>query len=390
MRRAGYVSVNFPTGTFNLSEMHSAEIISGQGVHDVGVLTFGFPRSTSVIPAETTPVWVEHGSTPQGTSIMYGYVNHAEGAGDQTSSNFSIYLIGTSLPLNGINPQTWDAVSPSFIARQVAERYRLRAVISRSSEVLPYWAQGNESDFHMMNRLAQRAGCKFWVTGSTLYFVDPTKIIANASVQSTQTFTMSSGSAMTNTLQQVSAVSGSLAPSNTATQVSDVYGISTNQLLLPDGTYTAQGTLVKASSAVTTRDAGMLQSSYTKYVDYMTQSQFEAQTIADSQTRLGNWLTAQAYVTPSLPVRVGDVVNLAGDKVPGPYQGLWMVSGVTNKYILNKVSSPRRITMLTLIRNQQDIHQTAASRALRGTVVDVPADNVNGVWESRRLETVYV
>lgn len=381
---SNYAQVAYANGSWNLDRVHSVEVIGAQGLHEIAILTYGYPRSDSVVPPEKTQVTITYGRKATGLRTFYGYVNHFEPDGDRGAGTIRVWCIGTSLPLNSANPYSWTNVSASYVARVIAQRYQLRPVLTRTREIISHWAQGNENDFEMMNRLAARAGVKFWVTGGSLYFLDPTTLLTEA--QQTPRLVMNGRA--DDTLLKVGGVVGSLAPEDTPA-VNYVYGLKNSS----NGT-DVFGTLVKASSIRSTLNAGMTLGSNTNVVNMPTTSAAEAQSIVDAATNVGSWVTVSAYVNPTEAIEIGDVVTLEGSKCPGPLSGVWVVCGTDEKHVFITDGPTRqgsaRTCVLTLMRNQQYAHTFASPGLFEGKTPITPAISINGTWQAAQQGEIYV
>ena len=138
--------------------------------------------------ANSAPIQIIWGQAPSNVQTWYGYVNHhtIDGRADSGSNAMQITYtcIGTSYPMNSDVTFAWGEVTGTYIAKTIAAKYGFRAVLSSTTWVLPYEIQSNESDFAFMNRIADKIGYRFWVSGGTLYFVNPTVILQGASGQS--------------------------------------------------------------------------------------------------------------------------------------------------------------------------------------------------------------
>ena len=82
---------------------------------------------------------------------------------------------------DGRRALTWQNVTDSDIARDIAQRHGVREVdIEATSLVLPYVAQGNESDWAFLKRRAERIGFEVYVERDTFHFHAPRDSVARA------------------------------------------------------------------------------------------------------------------------------------------------------------------------------------------------------------------
>ena len=137
--------------------------------------------------ADNAPVQITWGRQPQTIMTWYGYVNHHKMAtiADSGTHNlqYTYYCIGTSKPMNTVASKAWGSVTPTYIAQQMAAKYSLRCVVTSTTWVLTNEVQANETDFQYMNRVASKTGYRFWVSGGTMYFIDPAVVLVATSTQ---------------------------------------------------------------------------------------------------------------------------------------------------------------------------------------------------------------
>lgn len=169
--------------------LRDAELRQRFGHHDMMFLRFEYNSTRNdmdkikVYPAGT-PVRVLWGQAPD-LNQWYGYVNHKEmnSLADSGSGAFELTYtcIGTSKVLNPDKTRTWGQVTPTYIAKKIAKENGFRAVVTSVDWVLPYEVQAAESDFHFLNRIADKCGMRFWCSGGTLYLIDPAVAIYGSS-----------------------------------------------------------------------------------------------------------------------------------------------------------------------------------------------------------------
>ena len=193
--------------------IYRAEIREGFDKHALLMIDYPAPRRKRNLVPEGTPVSTTWGWSPMDLRTFYGYVNHHEIIEGSDGTQFlRTFCLGPSLPMNDPGQQSWEKVTASFIAARIATKWGLRSVINRSKRVLPYFSQGNESDFAMLKRLADLVGFQFWVEGTTLFFLDPVRMLQQPSGSFTPTFEMYRDGTDYDTLQDVKVTSGSMAP----------------------------------------------------------------------------------------------------------------------------------------------------------------------------------
>jgi hypothetical protein len=156
------------------------------GNHTLAFLDYSFRKKTEyVMPSEQTPVAVRWGRSPLGVKTYYGYVNHYETSNDKHTR---LVATGTSTVLNSANPTNWTGFTRSGVAREIAKRHKLRSIVHEHSDVMENWTNGNQSDFKALQVLAKEAGYRVWVDGSTLYFLDPRRLLTSAQTMHIPTF----------------------------------------------------------------------------------------------------------------------------------------------------------------------------------------------------------
>lgn len=367
-------------GGYDLGVTQRVEVREGFSKHELAIIDYPSPRnlSTSVVP-EMTPMTLQWGESPQAVRTFYGYVNHHEIVETGDTSMLRVFCLGTSLPMNDPNPSSWSQVSASFIAKTVAARHGLRSILHQSKTVLPYWAQGTESDFAMMNRLADTSGYRFWVDGSTLYFLNPDVLIRTPQTSFVPVFTMNRDGRSVDSLQSIYVIAGSLAPTASAATIQEVYGIDANT-----------GALIKSSSAATLADRGMTAPSQRTIAGKSVDSLAEARVITDASASLGSWVTTQVSLNSASMVHPGDLVNLQGAALHTDYQGYWLVSHGIHVISQDVNGAMTLLSDMELTRNQADHALFTLSSTLKSARAEVPAVLRNGKqWESEVLESVY-
>ena len=145
--------------------------------HTIAVVDLSYPGTSQQpwIAPEWSPVEVYLGST-----TWYGYVHHGGVVADVRDRSGAVIrytLIGTSLPMNETRTRSWRDVSRSSIVRQIAREHRLRSVITPHRMVMDYYAQTGVSDWKTLQQMANSAGYRLWVDGSTVLFVNPTLLL---------------------------------------------------------------------------------------------------------------------------------------------------------------------------------------------------------------------
>lgn len=355
-------------GRFNLpTKPRRLELRDGVGSHQIAVVDFPMPKARVSMPTEGTPVSVTWGTFPTNTHSFFGYVNHAEPVLTKTESFVRFYLIGTSLPLNNVDSGMWQEVTGSFIAREIAAKHGLRAVVNKSTEILDRWVQGNESDFKMLSRLADRVGFDFWIDASTLYFLDPNQSGARVGVLGFERLVKGEN------LLSFEALDGSLAPGGMS--ITEAFGIDA-----------ATGGLLRTSSVRTLNDRGMTLPNRVVRPSLTIGSLHEGARVSEGLADRGVWVTAQVTIRPDASIRIGDVVEVSGELIPMGYRGNWIVKAAVRVMDAEGVE-----TTLTLTRNQREKQTFTRKAPIKAEFpFTEPVLRDGQKWESQILGSVYV
>jgi len=369
-------------GNYNLGRILRSEVREAVGKHALLMLDFVIPRGPlRVYVPESTPIAYRYGFTTPGESRhFHGYVNHHEIIdGTDTERVLRLFCLGTSLPFNEPHPSSWRHVTGSHVAGQIAARHRLRAVMHKSPEVLTYWAQGQETDFAMMQRLCERTGFRFWVDGPTLFFLNPERLVTSPRLRFIPTLRMDDR--RSDDIKSIHVIAGSLAPrADGGPAVREFFG-------LDDRT----GALIKASSANAMTDRGLAIPKHKIIHPETVRDAAQARVLSQAQALRSHWVTAHADLTGHPALRVGDVVDLRGRSLHHDYEGVWAVEGVTHVVERTDIKQPPRLsTEIDISRNQATRQHVASQTPLNSTPKNVSVGLRNGVWESQALESVYV
>ena len=356
--------------------LYRVEVREGFGKHALAMLDYPAPRRRRSLIAENTPITLTWGWAPLELRDFYGYVNHHEIVEGVDGTQFlRTFVLGTSMPLNDSGSSVWEKVSPSFIAKTVATRRGLRCVLHQAPRVLPYWAQGNDSDFAMMKRLAEKIGFRFWVDGPTMYFLDPGRMLRQPTDRRTPTFEMYRDG-YDDSLKDVKVISGSMAPGGASIQ--EVFGLDSNT-----------GKLIKANSSRVFEERGLMKPSKRSVYPHAVGSLQEARQVNEANAARGTWAHIEASVVGAPRARIGRLVTLGGDALNDSHEGDWLVSDATHVLEVSEDRQKTYMTDLSLTRNNRRITRSNTS-AFRDAHREIPARLTRNHWESQVLESVYV
>ncbi|MER5754295.1 contractile injection system protein, VgrG/Pvc8 family [Streptomyces sp. NPDC002088] len=364
------------------SYVSRVEVREGYGTHSMAIIDVSTPPTSKKAYTELTPVVLDYGRSPNDLVRWYGYVHHSSALASSGSRNVVVrYIcISTSLPMNTQRTRSWKNVSPTSIVRQVGRENGLRTVISPSARRLTYWAQTGQSDFKLVNDLASETGFRFWVEGTTLYFLDPRILLLGQKVQDIPVFSKNQTAGVFDTLQDLSILTGTMIPrENGTTGTSVVSGLDAKT-----------GKVIKASSAADTGTTTFLNSiTTTRAVDNYADAQalMEARTLASR-----GWITMQATLYGTAKVFPGTLVGLAGKSVSSENTGRWLVTNT--KHVINRATGNTGLLFTTTVDAERDqpyavTFQSDANKRFKFDTVPAVLRNKQ-FWESSLLEDVNV
>jgi hypothetical protein len=358
------------------------EVREGYGVHSMAIIDIS-TRPTSKKPYdELTPVVLDYGRAPRDMVRWYGYVHHSTALASADAQHVVVryVCIGTTLPMNSQRTRSWKNVSPTSIVRQVGRENGLRTVISPSARRLTYWAQSGESDFKLISNLAAETGYRFWVEGSTLYFLDPRILLVGQRTQDIPVFSKNQQDGVQDNLQSLSILTGTMIPrSNGTTGTSAISGLDAKT-----------GKVIKASSAAVSGKTAFLNTITTaRAVDNYADAQalMEARTLASR-----GWVTMQATVYGTAKVSPGTLIGIGGNSVSTENKGRWMVT--STKHVINRDKSNSGWLFTTTVDAERDqpyavTFRSDANKRFKFDTVPAVLRNKQ-FWESSLLEDINV
>lgn len=376
------VTVYF-NGARNTSPVVRYETHAAFGKHSVNVLDLRTGSNRVVLP-EWTPVVVDLrvGSTKD---RWYGYVHHYgevddSRADERSNQNTRYTLIGTSLPLNEQRTRSWKNTTRSAVVREVARQHRLRTMVQRDGEVLPFVAQAGVSDMALLQQMASDSGYRLWVDGSTCRFVDPDTLLTGVRALDIRTFRKTSTSGAADSIISWKSKAGSMVPrADGGGGVQSVYGLDrrTGSVIgaAMDRTPSGLPSLTKVDTDSVVTGAG----------------QAVARARANSKKSRA-WVTSRAVVTCTPGIRPGDVVDVVGDGIKPYERGLWLVTGVSHR-VLNDGSAQGFEYVTTLDLERNDVYTTTFNSAFRTiNTRDLVAARIRdgSRWEADVMEDVRV
>lgn len=343
------------------------------GRHDLALMRIEYNRAENMAAINPWPdnaqiqmVW---GRKPGNLLTWYGYVNHYEmmsNAGSGTHNLQITYVcIGTSKPMNAQTSRFWGSVTSTYAAKVIAQKYGFRCVVSSGAPVIKNLTQAAMSDFQFMSYLAQKTGYRFWVSGGTMYFVNPIVYFAGSQVQGVSTFRQDKLQWQQDTMRDFTVLRGDNLPGAVTGQ---------RQVTAIDST-TGKVVTVSSGSGVnlmnTTRVATSLQEAQSVLAAWDGLSQF--------------WIGAQAEFFGDQYVYPGKLVYLDGNALPGNNIGFWLVGRA--KHLL--VASGTALTTNDMFTTQVDIirNEQGPTPNIQGVVTIKPefveCNNNSGTWASK-------
>lgn len=349
------------------------------GCHDIFSVRIEYNRGAAmnaIVPwSDNAPVQILWGRRPNSLQTWYGYVNHHELKSNADSGThnlqYTYYLIGTSKPMNNESSYVWGNVSPTYIAKKIALKYHLRSVLTSTNWVLQNETQANISDFAYLNYIADKTGFRFWVSGGTLYFIDPAVILAGTSRQAVPAYRQDKLLTQQDTMRDFKLLRGDNLPGSTIAQ-RQIYGIDQTSGHL-FGSATGSG-VAKVNTARVATSWG------------------EANRIIQAWQGLSQfWIGAKAELFGDSLIYPGKVVYLDGNALPGGNIGYWLVTSAKHVLASSYTGLPtndKYVTQAVLMRNT-----SATVPVIKGLGVISPefvtCSTSNGVWKSISLQTIY-
>ena len=348
------------------------ELLQTWGYHDIFIVRIeynrAYPMGTITPWADNAPVQIMWGRQPQTIVPWYGYVNHHKLSANSDSGThnmqYTYYCIGTSKPMNTVASMAWGSVTPTYIAQQMALKYSLRCVVSSTTWILTDEIQASESDFQYMNRIAAKTGYRFWVSGGTMYFIDPAVVLIATSTQLVPNYYMYKRLDWQDTIRDFQKYQGDNLPGSlVATR--NLYGIDpiTGQFFTAtagSGSYTQTNTVRTATSLS------------------------DAQSHVNSWQALSQWWiagTAELFGTTLL--YPGKVVHLQGDAMPAVDSGFWIIGSTRHLLKMSGTSVPtsdKYVTKVSVLRNSTAVIPYKSAQQVAPEFVTMSLSG--GVWMS--------
>jgi len=326
---------------------------------------------------EGAAVDITWGRYPTSVQHWYGYINHHQinTEDDANGQNIQItyVFIGTSAKMNGDKNRTWKSYTPTAMASTIARENSLRCVVTSTDWTLPYEVQAHESDFQFLNRMADKVGMRFWVSGGTLYFIDPIVLLSGASNYFIPQYTINRAAYLQDTARNFELMQGSSIPG--AFKMSrTVYGLD------PD-----TGQVIQATADGDTYDDEIVN------IHRNVTSTQEAKQIQNAAQALSQfWRTGTVEVFGYSLLYPGKMIKIDGAVMPDDTAGNWIVMKVN--HILKMSGSPDPVNDKYVSRLTISSNVSATIPFVKGvhkvTPEIIPCNLSGGKWQAQQLNTV--
>lgn len=336
------------------------------GGHTLVIVSTGLdarPTSAHAYIPEGTAVRMTWGNTGTRTSYWYGYCHHHQAAADGT---VEYVLIGTSALFDTDSTRTWRDVTASYVIRTLATDAGLRVFARCTPQLLDYVGPGADTDWQLMQQLADDAGYRLWADNATVYLTSPREVIVSPWLRSPVRLTYHGRPG--DSLRDLVITDGEAVPVGGIAARRAVYGL------------TPAGRLVQAvanpTGSARTLTAATTATSYS-------QAQLEADAAAG---RNDHWVTATATaVSGDVRLAPGTLLQVSGEAVASGGTGLWLVDEAEHHLDL---ATGVHVTYLTLGRNASTRYQLQAVERMNAAAEHSRCVLVNGRWRADRIEEV--
>lgn len=342
--------------------LRALTVIQKIGKHSLAMLDYDTVRASLTLPQENVATSIRWGNSPSGLNTFYGYVNHYETVTVADGvPHTRVYVLGTSKPMNNVVPTNWNRVTYSSVARDIARRYGLRSVINPHPFVAEAWAGGRSTDFQILQRLVDETGYFLWVDGSTLYFLDPERMITNGGRLQHPQF-------VGEQIRLAKVTAGAGAPKDSgAAKRRIVYGLD----------YTNNEFFESQSGSL---------DNPTEVLDRTVLTYAEAQSLNDATARMNqDYYLLDARVDGNAQVAPCTVATLSSNTLNDTQTGMWAVQ--TAEHYMEAADF---VTKFTAIRNSTLQPTVKAPATLRGSQQVSATVRNRGRWEAVRQEHLNV
>ena len=276
---------------------------------------------------DNAPIKITYGRGQGNTSVWYGYINHHELSSQDDSNIDTIQItyvcIGTSKPMNTEVHRAWPSTTPTIVAQTLARKYKLRCVVTSTNFKLPFEMQ-NESDFSFLNRIAAKVGFNFWVSGGTMYFIDPAVCLSGLSAKFVPQYRIDKIPIQKDNAKNFRRIKGDNLPGAIISS-RQVYGVdqSTGRPFMAQADTSQSPDITSFNS-----------------VRHVTSYEQGKQIINAEQSLNQFWIFATVEVFGYTPLYPGKAINLQGYALPDGASGYWIVQNVQHVLAPSGTSDP--------------------------------------------------
>jgi hypothetical protein len=238
----------------------------------------------------------------------------------------------------------------------------LRSIVHDHPYLVENWATGTRSDFQSLKALAEETGYRLWVDGSTLWMIDPQRLLRTASSLTTPLFTRRQ-------VKKIQVLGGSNIPGK----------ISPSQRKVQFGLDYRSNEFFTATSGDPHNPAQVSSNPVTTFS--------EAQEVADAAERKQqDYYALAATVSGAAKVHPGRLVRFESGTVNTDQSGLWLVNEA-----VHEITSTTFTTELGATRGRDAHRLMRAPDTVRGASGQMPAIVRDGeVWEAALQEHLHV
>lgn len=163
------VLVNFPETTFGPQIVYSLDLIQERYSHELVNIVFkDWDTQADVISPGTTVQISLFGATD--VRQFYGYVHHIVPNRTPGTNFTEVVVIGASFPFKKPAQTIYTNITADQVVQQIAEKHGFVCYAVPHPRVYPSIAQGGDSDWSLMSRLAQQNGYLLRAENTELYF----------------------------------------------------------------------------------------------------------------------------------------------------------------------------------------------------------------------------
>lgn len=352
------------------------EMKQAWGRHDLFKLTLVIPRGHANMKSlvawpDNSPVKLIWGRSPNNLNMWYGYINHhvlnTNSPQSDNATQITYTFIGTSKVMNADQTKRWESTTPSGIAQTLAKKYSLRAVTTYVDWPIKYEVQAGESDFEFLTRMAQKYGYRFWVSGGTLYFVDPAAILHGPNPNYVPQYFIDHYPGRKDTARDFKLYRGDAIPGGNMA-VRQISGIDASN-----------------NSTFTEAADGPVQKNLIQQTQRHVTSRAEARRLMNAQQNLSQyWQAGNVQLFGYVLLYPNKMIKLDGYGIPNGYGGNWVVSGTHHKLTLGLSSDHTKdkfTSHVDVVKNtttyipKVSSYQTITPEIVQCTLVD-------GIWQA--------